>query len=165
MQTCFSWSWVFIQSFNCHDFSTSPLLLFFCCFFKNDATMTICKIRGKPFDVLIKNRSANMTSVDWATRLINECGAKGRKRWPTTDKRPASERKLWSCRTVCWNTQSNCCYPFWILKTLHIFCILNHHKNFCGIVNVALLNTIQLLKQTWSLLARRGSQTEGSSAN
>ena len=30
----------------------------------------------KPFDVLIKNRMANMTSVDCATQLVDECQVK-----------------------------------------------------------------------------------------
>ena len=38
--------------------------------------MMIYVIRVKPFDVLIKNRMANMTSVDCATQLANECPVK-----------------------------------------------------------------------------------------
>ena len=34
--------------------------------------MTICETRVKPFDVLIKNRMGNMTSVDCATQLVDE---------------------------------------------------------------------------------------------
>ena len=34
--------------------------------------MMICKTRVKPFDVLIKNRMANLTSVDCATQLVDE---------------------------------------------------------------------------------------------
>ena len=34
--------------------------------------MTICKIRDKPFDVLTKNRVADMTSGNWASRLVDE---------------------------------------------------------------------------------------------
>ena len=34
--------------------------------------MTICKTRVKPFDVLIKNKMANMTSVDCATQMVDE---------------------------------------------------------------------------------------------
>ena len=33
----------------------------------------------KPFDVLIKNRIANITSVDWATQSFEECEVKLRK--------------------------------------------------------------------------------------
>ena len=36
----------------------------------------IYEIRGKPFDVLVKNRMANMTSVDCATQLVDECQVK-----------------------------------------------------------------------------------------
>ena len=35
--------------------------------------MTICKTRVKPFDVLIENRMANMTSIDCVTQLVDEC--------------------------------------------------------------------------------------------
>ena len=41
--------------------------------------MIICKTRVKPFDELIKNRMANMTSVDSATQLVDECQVKQRK--------------------------------------------------------------------------------------
>ena len=34
--------------------------------------MTICKMRVKPFDVMIENRMTNMTSVDYATQLVDE---------------------------------------------------------------------------------------------
>ena len=33
--------------------------------------MTTCETRVKPFDVSIKNRMANMTSVDCATQLVD----------------------------------------------------------------------------------------------
>ena len=45
----------------------------------------ICKTQVKPFDVLIKNRMAKMTSVDCATQLVDECQVKQRKGWPATD--------------------------------------------------------------------------------
>ena len=38
--------------------------------------MMIYGIRVKPFDVLIKNRMANMTSVDCATQLVDESQVK-----------------------------------------------------------------------------------------
>ena len=41
--------------------------------------MMICKTRVKPFDVLIKNRMANMTSVDGATQLVDEFQVKQKK--------------------------------------------------------------------------------------
>ena len=49
-------------------------LLFYC-----DVIMMNYVIRGKPFDVMTINRIANMTSVDCATRLVNECQVKRRK--------------------------------------------------------------------------------------
>ena len=36
-------------------------------------------MRVKPFDVLIKNGIANMTSVDCATQLVDECQVKRKK--------------------------------------------------------------------------------------
>ena len=41
--------------------------------------MMKCKTPVKPFDVLIKNRMAIMTSADRATQLVDECQVKGRK--------------------------------------------------------------------------------------
>ena len=41
--------------------------------------MMIYNIRVKPFDVLIKNRMAHMTSVDRATQLVDENQVKRRK--------------------------------------------------------------------------------------
>ena len=45
----------------------------------------IFEVRFKPFDVSIINRIEKMTSVDWATQLVDECQVKRRKGWPTTD--------------------------------------------------------------------------------
>ena len=45
----------------------------------------IFEIRVKPIDEVIKNRMANMTSVDGATQLVNECQVKRGKGWPTTE--------------------------------------------------------------------------------
>ena len=47
--------------------------------------MMIYKTRVKPFDVLIKIKMANMTSVDCATQMVDECQVKQRKEWHTTD--------------------------------------------------------------------------------
>ena len=41
--------------------------------------MTIWKMRDKSSDVQTKNRTADMTLVDWATRLVNKCEVKRRK--------------------------------------------------------------------------------------
>ena len=38
--------------------------------------MMIYEIRVKPFDVMIINRIANMTSVDGVTQLVEECQVK-----------------------------------------------------------------------------------------
>ena len=51
----------------------------------------IYKMRVKPFDVLIINRIANMTSVDCTTQLVDEGLVKRRKGWPIFDKKPSSE--------------------------------------------------------------------------
>ena len=55
--------------------------------------MTICKMQDKPFDVLTRNKTANMTSVDWATQLVTEYEAERRKGWPTTNQKPRSENE------------------------------------------------------------------------
>ena len=62
--------------------------------------MTICKMRVKPFVVLIKNSMGNMTSVDCATQKADECQVKRRKGWRSTDKEPSTEEKLPSRKTV-----------------------------------------------------------------
>ena len=38
--------------------------------------MTTCQMRDKPFDLLIENSMANMTSVDCVTQLVDECQVK-----------------------------------------------------------------------------------------
>ena len=53
----------------------------------------IRKTRFKPFDVMIINRIANMTSVDCATQLVDERQVKQSKGWPTTDQRTINRRK------------------------------------------------------------------------
>ena len=64
-----------------HDFLASPIIdVHFFCAVKIDVMMTICKTRDKPLDVVTKNRVVDMTSVDWATPLVNECEVKRRKR-------------------------------------------------------------------------------------
>ena len=47
--------------------------------------MMICKIRVKPFDILIIIRIASLTSVDCATQLVDESQVERRKGRPTTD--------------------------------------------------------------------------------
>ena len=41
--------------------------------------MTICKMQDKSLDVLTKSKTANMTSMIWATRLVDEREVKRRK--------------------------------------------------------------------------------------
>ena len=89
--------------------------------------MAICKKRDKSFDVLTKNKITNMTSVEWATQLVDESEVKRRKGWPTTDKKRSSEEHLPSCKTVHKNIHSDCYHLFWIIKALNKFCILNYH--------------------------------------
>ena len=50
-------------------------------------------IRGKPFDVLIKNRMASMTSVVCATRLVDEPQVRRGKGWHTADPGTNNRRK------------------------------------------------------------------------
>ena len=54
----------------------------------------------KPFDVLIKNSMANMTSVNCATHLVEECQVKRGNGRPSTGKVPSAEEKLPSRKTV-----------------------------------------------------------------
>ena len=58
----------------------------FVTFFKNDAMMMICTTRVKPFDVLIKNRIANMTSVDCASQLVDNVRSNEKKGDPPLTK-------------------------------------------------------------------------------
>ena len=55
----------------------------------------ICKTWIKPFDVLNKNRVANMMSIDCATQFVDECLVKRRKGDPQLTKEPPSEGRLW----------------------------------------------------------------------
>ena len=105
-----------------------PLWCIFCCYFQNHVTMTICKMGDKPFDILTKNRNVDMTSVNWVTRLVDECEVTRRKEWPRTDKRPSSEEKPLSYKAVHWNTYSNYYHLFWINKTLNKLCFFNCHQ-------------------------------------
>ena len=64
--------------------------------------MMIYEMRVKPFDVLIKNRMANMTSVDCATQLVDECQVRSNeeKGDPQLTKETKTEEKLSSQKTV-----------------------------------------------------------------
>ena len=62
---------------------------------KSDVMMLKYVIRVKPFDVLIKNRMANMTSVVCATRFIDEPQVRRGKGWHTADQRTIIRRKNW----------------------------------------------------------------------
>ena len=56
--------------------------------------MTICKIRVTPFDVLIKNRMANMTSVDCATNWSTIVRSNEEKGDPQLTKKTSTEGRL-----------------------------------------------------------------------
>ena len=56
--------------------------------------MMIYKTRDKLFDVLIKIRMANLTSVDWATQMVGKCQIKRGKEWPTTDSGAINRRNI-----------------------------------------------------------------------
>ena len=56
--------------------------------------MMIYKIRVKPFDVLIINRIAKMTSVDCTPQLVDEGQEKRRKSVLQLTEEPSSEGKL-----------------------------------------------------------------------
>ena len=54
----------------------------------------------QPFDVLVMTRIPNLTSAGCATQLVDKCQVKRRKGWPRTDKKPSTEEKLPSWKTV-----------------------------------------------------------------
>ena len=99
--------------------------------------MKICKKRDKSFDVLIKNGTANITLVDWATRLVNECEAKKRKGDPRLTKgqyQKENYHHLKQFDKTFIQTAIILGYletSFWIIKTLNKFCILNYHQALC----------------------------------
>ena len=68
-------------------FRHSPFDVDFVTLFKKDAMMMTSKMQVKPFDVLIKNKIANVTSVDCATQLVDECQVEQPDGYPKTDKR------------------------------------------------------------------------------
>ena len=53
--------------------------------------MLIDVFRVKPFDVLIKNRMANMTSVDCATQLVDDVRSNEGNGDPQLTKEPSTE--------------------------------------------------------------------------
>ena len=169
MQTCFSWPCVFIQIFisifcSSWFFGIFPLWCLFCCYFQNYVMMTICKMRDKPYDTLTNNRTANMTSMVWATRLVNECGVKRSKELSTTDQRPKSEENYHPAKQFT-ETLIQTVITDIGLKELSTSIVFKLSSSSCVIVIVAIWITIELIKQTWFLLAKKDSLTEGSSAN
>ena len=62
-----------------------------------------------------------MTSVDWATRLVNESEVNWRKRWPTTDQRTKSGEKLPSRKTVRYQIIQTAITYFGLFKLSAIF--------------------------------------------
>ena len=62
--------------------------------FKSDVTLMKYVIRVKPFDVLIKNGMANMTSAVCATRFVDEPQVRRLKGDTLLTKEPSTEEKL-----------------------------------------------------------------------
>ena len=87
-------------------------------------------IRVKPFDVLIKNRMANMTLVVCATRLVDEPQVRRGKGWHTADQRTINRRKLSTWKTVHKNIFKTEIFLSWPYKTLCKFHSLIHHSIF-----------------------------------
>ena len=56
--------------------------------------MMVCKTRVKPFDVLILNRIACLTSEDCAIHLVDECQVKKKEGDLQLTKEPSPEGKL-----------------------------------------------------------------------
>ena len=101
----------------------------------------ICKMRVKPFDVLIINRIANMTSVDCATHLADVCQVKGRKGWPPTDCGTIIRRKVAILKNSSKNIQSK-------LILFVLDCLNPQPALLCSFVavNILVSSTIELLK-------------------
>ena len=89
--------------------------------------MTICKTRVKPFDVVIKNRKANMTSVDWATQLVDEWQVERRKRVTHNWLRSHQQKKTVILKNSSLK-DSKTDISFVVIKTLCEFRSLNHHS-------------------------------------
>ena len=53
----------------------------------------ICEMRVKPINVLFINGIANMTSVDCATQLVDDCQVKRREGDPKLTKAQSPERR------------------------------------------------------------------------
>ena len=125
----------------------------------------ICKTRLKPFDVLIKNRMANMTSVDRATQLVDECPVKRTKKVTHNWLRSHQQKKTAILKKSLLKQSFKLIQFF--LDDLNpqqaLFCELSSSSYVTVIIII--LRTIQLLKQTWFILAKRGSQIKSSSAN
>ena len=84
--------------------------------------MTICETRVKPFDVVIKNRMANMTSVDCATQLVDE--AVGRRKRVTLKKDDDHQKKkLLYQRTVRKDNLKTNIILLWLLKLFASFTV------------------------------------------
>ena len=128
MQTCFSWSQVFIHVFVClfclsWVFGTYPFDVHFVPLLR---TMSW-------WQYVTKNTVTDITSVDWATRSVNEGEVIRRKGWPTTHKRTRAQKKLPSWKTVYSNTHSNCWHSSWFVIVVNnsVFWIIIAFLCFC----------------------------------
>ena len=86
-------------------------------------------LRVKPFDVLIINKTENMTSVDCITQLVDESEVNRKKGDPQLRKEPSTEE---SCRPgrQSAKTISKPVLPFVLIKTLCRFRSLIYHSIF-----------------------------------
>ena len=105
-----------------------------------------------------------MTSKEHITQLVDEAVAKRRELTLRKNDDPQKD----NCHTRKWFTKKqfqNWRYSFVIIKTLlqvSRFEVSFYSLCYCYF---STLSRIQLLKQTWSPLVRKGSQTRGFSAN
>ena len=126
--------------------------------------LTLCKTRDKPFDVLTKIRVADITSRNWASRLVNEYEVKRTKRWPIADQKLKSENYYPERQFAQTFIQFTKAYYEILKLSVVLFFILSPHS--CVNVNVAISSKIGLLKKTWFLLCnKRQPNRRASSAN
>ena len=115
----------------------------------------------KPFHVLNIYRTKNMTS--WSTQMVDESEVNPEKGDPELRKEPSTEEELSSRKSVC-KTFIQTIFVFYIFKVTNNLVFLISSGSVIT-VNIVISSGIELVKQTWFLLARKDSQAEGFSAN
>ena len=104
-----------------------------------------------------------MTSKGHIPQLVNEAVGK-RKRGDPQEKRRSSEEKTVIPESSLQSNLKTDIILLWLLRLFASFTIWTIILLFVLLL-ILTLSTIQLLKQTWSPLVRKDSQTRGFSAN